>query len=65
MFIVFYRTPIFLPLIMFRIISVFLSFKVSTKADIPSDWGEWKREAVVGAFVVEAVVPAVEVEAAE
>ena len=51
MFIVFYRTPIFLPLIMFRIISVFLSFKVSTKADIPSDWGEWKREAVVGAFL--------------
>ena len=28
----------------------FLSIKVSTKVNIPSDWGEWKREAVVSTF---------------
>ena len=28
----------------------FLPFEVSTKVNIPSDWGEWKREAVVSFF---------------
>ena len=28
----------------------FLPFKVPTKVSIPSDWGEWKREAVVSSF---------------